>query len=448
MCYTETMMDLNVFSGKKICVATSGGLDSTALLHYLKKREAACGYVLCALHCEHGIRGEESLKDMRFVQNLCKEWGVPLFLFQEDCLQRAQREKSSVETAARAFRRDCYARLIGEGKADYIATAHHADDEAETVLFRIARGASLSGASGMRAQEGNLLRPFLDWSKDRLRAYAEENGLSYCTDNTNFSTEYTRNKLRLTVFPALEEAVAGAKENFARFAALAAEDDEYLYQKSRELLTENTANGGYIVAFCEEAPLFRRACLLAIKRLGVERDYTSVHLQSVFALQRSERGARIDLPQNVVAEKTQTGIALFLRTERTEISTETLLEKPFSESGFEGGMYTVNVSQTPSLEEKCEGQILRIDLDKLPADAVFRFRREGDEIEKFGGGKKSLKKFFNEKKLPVSARAHWPLIASKETGEVYVVCGVEIEERIKITKDTVHALYITLKKRQ
>ncbi len=441
------MMDLNIFSGKKICVATSGGLDSTALLHYLKTRQAACGYVLCALHCEHGIRGEESLKDMRFVQALCKAWDVPLFLFQEDCLQRAQREKCSVETAARAFRQDCYARLISEGKADYIATAHHADDEAETVLFRIARGASLSGASGMRAQEGSLLRPFLDWGKDKIRAYAEENGLSYCMDSTNLSTEYTRNKLRLTVFPALEEAVAGARENFARFAALAAEDDEYLYKKSRELLTENTAGDGYIVAFCEEAPLFRRACLLAIKRLGLERDYTSVHLQSVFALQRLERGARINLPQGVIAEKTQKGILLFSGKEKTEIPTEKLLEKSFSESGFEGGMYTVNVSKTPPLEENGAGRILRIDVDKLPADAVFRFRREGDEIEKFGGGKKSLKKFFNEKKLPVEARAHLPLIASKETGEVYVVCGVEIADRIKVTENTVNTGYILLQRR-
>ena len=439
-------MDLKAFSGKKICVATSGGMDSTALLHYLKARERACGYVLCALHCEHGIRGEESRSDMRFVQTLCGEWNVPLYIFEEDCLKRAEREKCSVETAARTFRRACYARVLDEGKADYIATAHHADDEAETVLFRIARGASLSGASAMRAREGSLIRPFLDWDREKICAYAEENGLSYCTDNTNFSTEYTRNKLRLTVFPALEEAVSGAKENFARFAALAAEDDEYLYKKSRELLTKN-AEGGYTISFCEDAPLFRRACLSALKGLGVERDYTSVHLQSVFALQRLERGARIDLPQGVIAEKTHTGILLFSGKERVIVPAEAVEEKPFDEKDFEGGMYKVNVYTEPPQGEENEWTTLRIDGDKLPPNAVFRFRREGDEIEKFGGGKKSLKKFFNEKKLPVECRAHLPLIASADTGEVYVVCGVEIADNLKVTEATKRTLYITLQRK-
>ena len=136
-------MELRNFKNKKICVALSGGVDSVALLHYMKSCQDF-GYTLCAVHCEHGIRGEESLADMRFVQELCKTWGIELFLFQEDCPARSAQEKESLETSARNFRKECFARLIEEGKADYIATAHHQKDQAETVLLNLYVKATLN----------------------------------------------------------------------------------------------------------------------------------------------------------------------------------------------------------------------------------------------------------------------------------------------------------------
>ena len=147
-------MNLEKFFGKRICVAVSGGADSVALLCALKNERAEKGFSLCAAHCEHGIRGEESLADMRFVQALCCEWGIELYLFSEDCLARAKREKQSVETAARNFRYACFQQIINEGKADYIALAHHKNDEAETVLLHLARGASLTGAGAMQEESG------------------------------------------------------------------------------------------------------------------------------------------------------------------------------------------------------------------------------------------------------------------------------------------------------
>ena len=101
-------MDLSEFSGKKICVALSGGVDSVTLLHILRARRIADGFSLCAVHCEHGIRGEDSVADMRFVQSLCADLGVPLYTFVEDCPARAKREKESLETSARNFRRECF----------------------------------------------------------------------------------------------------------------------------------------------------------------------------------------------------------------------------------------------------------------------------------------------------------------------------------------------------
>lgn len=437
------MVNFSKFKNKKICVAVSGGVDSTTLLHYLKNLEKEHGFFLCAVHCEHGIRGEDSVDDMRFVQELCKKWSVPLFTFQENCPKKAKREKCSLETAARNFRKACFEQLIKENKAEVIATAHHVLDEAETVLFRIARGSALSGAAGMREESGYFIRPFLDWTKSQIFTYAKENGIAYRDDKTNFEQDATRNKLRLNVLPLLEQAVAGAQENIARFAKLAALDDDYLYEQSQKLIKKRGER--ITVAFCKVKPLFYRACLTAMKALGISKDYEQVHLDSVYALQENRRGAYVNLKQGVIAKRKENGVEFFV-----QIQSETFeknAETAFDQKGFDGGRYLVKLQIDPPKTENEPWKTLRADLDKIPKDAVFRFRKDGDRIRKFGGTTKSLKKYFNEKKIPVEERAYLPLIASGERGEVYAVCGVEIADCVKVDESTKNAVYIILQKK-
>ena len=433
-------MRLETFCNKKICVAVSGGVDSVSLLHYLKSGETTYGYSLCAVHCEHGIRGEESLKDARFVEDICLKFDIPLYAFSDDCPMRAKRDKQSLETAARAFRVECFQRLLAEGKADFIATAHHKNDEAETVLFRLLRGTSLTGVGGMSEIDGQLIRPFLSWTREQIENYAKEYGLAFCTDCTNLETNATRNKLRLQALPLLENCVAGATENLVRFAGLASEDDGLLYKYATALLTVET--DGIAVAFCEEKPLFRRACLLALKALGVEKDYTALHLENAYDLQFLHRGAKQTFPKAVEAEKREADI--FFYRKREEKFEQRTPVQPFSEAGFDGGRYQVTVSEKP-IAQAGAWQVLQVDGDKIPSSAVYRFRADGDYIRRFGGGRKTLKKFFNEEKISVAERGYLPLIA-EESGEVYVVCGVEISEEVKVTDATKRTLYISIKK--
>lgn len=434
-------MWLKDFSGKRICVAISGGVDSVSLLHYLKKQETDFGYTLCAVHCEHGIRGEESLADARFVAAFCEEQGVPLYTFFEDCPLRAKRDKQSLETAARAFRQECFERILSEGKADFIATAHHKNDDAETVLFRLMRGTSLTGVGGMSKMNGKILRPFLSWTRGDIERYAKENDLGYCVDSTNAQLDATRNKLRLQILPLMETAVPGAMENLVRFSSLASEDDGLLYEYAKELIVEEP--NALMVKFYEKKPLFRRACLLALKTLGVERDYTALHLENAYALQKLERGARLSFPKGVEAVKMENGIRFYVSTvEKFEEKAQTQI---FAKNDFDGGRYEVNVSLDPIKEEN-GWRVLQVDAEKIPPTAIYRYRKEGDFIYRFGGGKKTLKKFFNEEKTPVAERAYLPLIAT-EDGEVYVVCGVEISEKVKVTAETKSPLYITIRKK-
>jgi tRNA(Ile)-lysidine synthase len=211
------MMNLSAFKNKIIAVAVSGGVDSVVLLHRLVSMQAEGGYSLCVVHCEHGIRGDESLADQAFVEGLCRAYGVKGYFYREDCIALAARTGESLETAARNFRYGVFERLLDEGKADYIALAHHQADQAETVLFRLCRGSALAGVGAMRAVSGRYLRPMIEDSKESILAYAAAHGLAYREDATNQECCATRNVLRLKVLPAIEEVLPAAKQNLAAF---------------------------------------------------------------------------------------------------------------------------------------------------------------------------------------------------------------------------------------
>ena len=438
------METLKKAKGKTVCAAVSGGVDSVVLLHMLKASEGVYGYTLAAVHIEHGLRGEASKGDAAFVASLCKQYAVPLYTYSFDCKKEAKAKKLSIETAAREYRYRVFESLLKEGKADFIATAHHLDDHAETVLMHLARGSSLTGARGIEERKG-YLRPLLHLKKSELVRYAKANGLTYREDKTNDSDEYTRNRIRHTVLPKLELAVPNASENLVRFARLAKEDDDCLYVLSKSLIEQieptTAEDTGYRLCFSSSAPLFRRACLSVLKALGIERDYTSAQLESVFALQFLQSGKKISLPSGIEARREYDKICFYrlLETPREEPS------HSFALGSFEMNGYTITLSDAEPVESEF-GKSLRLDADAVPPAAVFRCKREGDEFEKFGGGKKSLKKYLVDRKISSSLRKELPILADEEGKAVYAVCGVEIADSIKCTAKTKRVWYISVKR--
>jgi len=430
-------LDFKKMKNKRICVAVSGGVDSMVLLHLLKQNQALGKYTLCAVNFEHGIRGEESKEDSRFVANICKEWEIPLYFFEENCIERATREKQSLETSARAFRMEHYEQLITEEKADIIATAHHANDEAETVLFRICRGSSLTGASGIQENE-KFLRPLLKVTKERIVEYAQRENIPFREDATNFEREATRNVLRLDVLPLLESRISGATANLARFAEIARDDDSLLYELSKELIVKSESE--ILVRYSEKTPLFRRACLSVMKELNIEKDYTFSHLQALFDLQTLKMGACITLPKGIEAKRVEKGIVFYEKKDKTEI--KIYEEIPFTLGSFLIGDYEVTVGEIAPSEY--DGKLLWIDKEKLLEVCVIRTRREGDVFRKFGGGTKTLKRYLIDKKIPKEDR-EIPLIAEKNGNRVYAIFGVEISEDVK-TEGNSNPVYLTVKK--
>lgn len=426
-------IDLTPYKNKKICVAVSGGKDSMCLLHYMAMHSKEYGITLSALNCDHSIRGEESERDSAFVKAYCDGNSILCHTF------TWEGEKFLDEASARSWRMDCYAQIISEGKADLVATAHHMSDNAETVLFNLARGASLSGMTGICDNSLlKIVRPLIGCTRQEIDEYIKENDLPYVEDSTNLLDDYTRNKIRHNVIPALEEAVPGAVKNIYRFSRLAAEDEEYFKRRVNEILVKRN-DGSFLIKSCTEPVIFKRALRYILTYFG-KKDFTSAQMRTVYEMQWLNNGKRF-IFLGLVALREEGGVAVCKEQELTANS----MQLPFHQSivGGQsiGGQLFIADSEgnaasavsSLGLDEK-QVKILRFDLDKIPESAVIRFKQKGDKFTKFGGGTKSLGDYLTDKKVPQSRRDNLPLVCDGE--KVLIIGGVEISNDVRITKET------------
>ena len=397
------------YAGKKICVALSGGADSVCLLHLFYTHAEEYGASLSAIHVEHGIRGEESLRDMEFCKALCKEWEIPLKIVRVNVPAMIEENGGgNIECVAWLARLNAFRALIDSHEADLVATAHHRNDVVETVLFRLARGTSPAGMKAIR-NFPFLIRPLLNVSRDEILQYVHENSLHYVEDSTNADEHYTRNYIRHTVLPAFEKIHKGAAEHLARFAAQCAQDDEYLTSLAKKEIECVGAHGDMLVPVDLPEPLFMRACFLC---MGAEADYTSANLAEISKLKTLQTGKKVRLAGGKTAAREYGNIVFYYEM------AEPIEERPFEED-------FLVLAPHPGL---------RADLDAFPAGCVVRSRREGDFIVPYGGQKKSLKKFLTDRKISARLGRRLTLVAHGE--EILVIKGVEISDKVKITQKT------------
>ena len=213
--------------GSHVLVALSGGADSTALLCLFLEIAKEYPLRISCAHVEHGIRGEQSLDDLFFVRALCKEKGAALYDTRVDAPAHARAHGCGLEDAARQLRYDFLNRIADGIGADVIALAHHADDQAETVLLHAMRGSDIRGLCAMRYRSGRLIRPLLDVKPDALRRMLRDMGQSWREDASNADTRYLRNRIRHSVLPDMESAMPGAGAALTRLAVAAQRDEDY-----------------------------------------------------------------------------------------------------------------------------------------------------------------------------------------------------------------------------
>lgn len=435
-------VNLQKYANLNICVAVSGGRDSMALLHYLHAHASEYNITLTALNCDHRMR-EASAHDSAFVADYCERAGIPLSRYVADI-------KLDDEGAARSWRLlKCY---LEEAKTcDCVATAHHLDDNAETVLFNLARGSGLNGMEGitdidlpaLANKPFKLIRPLIACPRAEIDEYVAANSIPYVDDETNFKTDHTRNKIRHNVLPALEQAVPGAARAIYRFSRLAAEDEEYFERQAESLLSSRKPYGDYI-AHCEEKVIFRRAALRIIADWHQKEDYTSEQLERLYNLQFAENGKRFEF-LNLAAFKEQGRICI-VDDELFHYENEgTPYEDVYRQHAMEYCGQVVTVCFDYELDDYMKDvvqhcypeitfKVLRYDGGKIPKDAVVRFMRAGDKFTKFGGGTKSLGDWFTDRKIPVRLRKSIPLLC--DGNDVLIVFGAEISDKVKVDGDT------------
>lgn len=442
-------LDLTPYAGMKICVAVSGGKDSIALLHYVYAHCKEYGITLTALNCDHKIRGKTSAHDSAFVKNWCAERDIPVLLFVWNAYA-TDNISSNVENRAREWRRECYLSAAQSFGADAIATAHHMNDNAETVLFNVARGSGISGATGISdcllygegARQVKIIRPLISCTRSEIDGYIKENRLRYVTDKTNFKSDYTRNRIRHNILPELESAVPGAVKAVYRFSRIAAEDEEYFDRliKERNLIIRK--QDGVLLPHCEERVVFRRAAIKALRYFGDIKDYTFEHAERLYLLQFAENGKKFCF-LDFTAYKEDDGVFI-CEDGAPQVQSEVAFNeyKCGNSSIFGGQPLKLYFGTAPSVVG--EGtKVLRFDADKIPDSAVVRFMKDGDRFTKFGGGTKNLGDYFTDKKIPARVRKTIPVIAVGN--DVLAVCGVEISDKIKIMESTQSMCYAVCK---
>ena len=221
--------------GDDVVVALSGGADSVCLLYNMLSLWER-GYIetLTAVHCNHGLRGEEADRDEQFCKDLCNKLKIHLYCEKIPVKEYAKEHSLSLEEAGRNLRYKTFEKYRMGGK---IATAHNKKDNAETVIFNLIRGTSLAGMGGIPIMRDAIIRPLLDVSREEIEEYLKEIGADFVTDHTNLETKYSRNKIRLSIIPEMENINEGAVNNITAFAKLASYDEEFLSSLADDYLS-------------------------------------------------------------------------------------------------------------------------------------------------------------------------------------------------------------------
>jgi len=308
-----------IVGGDRVLAACSGGPDSVVLVHILHALTGDLGFQLKVAHVDHMLRGEASRADAAFVEAMCRSMGIPCYCTAVDVRREVRRGGGSEEEVARKLRYAFLQQVAAEWGGAKIATGHHLDDQAETVLINLLRGAGSTGLRGMQPKNGNIIRPLLNVSRVEIVDYCRQQQLAYRIDQSNFTTDYLRNRLRWELLPLLERDYnPNIKEILWRTALLAADEHDFLRQQAGkfwpELVTE-TADKLIIDTLRLSSlhiALQREILRLAIeKKRGSLTGITFLHVEKLIWLNENGRvGAIIELPGGILALKSYNRIEL------------------------------------------------------------------------------------------------------------------------------------------
>ena len=439
--------------GSRILAACSGGPDSLALVHLLNSIKEEYPFSLAVAHVNHLFR-PEAAEEAEYVAAFSADMGLVCHVTAIDVAAYAAANKLSSQQAGRLLRYQ-YLRSVAAGWGGArIATGHHRDDQVETVLLNLLRGAGSGGLRGMQPENGDIIRPLLAVSRRDIEDYCADRGLEPRYDSSNYKTNYLRNRVRLKLLPTLEADYNPAiRDALWRLSELAGDEYEYLSQEAGKLWGTVAIAGDRVAIDGKALAGLHKALQRELIRQAIEKkrgDLTGIsygHVEKLLIMVFAGTvGSVLTLPGGLTAQKTYSGLELYSNAAE-------LKPAPFT-GGFKPGEVAVPgvtvVNGMQILAERITGppssqgpSTAIFDLEQLRLPLVVRTRQPGDRFRPLGlGGSKKLKEFFIDNKIPEAERDSVPLIADQQ--EIIWVAGYRQSEHGKISANTQKKLQLSI----
>jgi len=478
----DTISTYNMLEqGDSVLVSVSGGPDSVFLTHVLYLLKDKLGLDLYGFSLDHSTRGGQSGRDLGFVRGLYRQLGIRLFSRKVDAAGWCREHKLSFQEGARKLRMGMLEEIAAGNNIKKIALGHNLDDNIETFLMRMIRGAGARGLSGIRPASGRIIRPLINTSRDDIEDYLKENNMEYCLDSSNRENRYLRNRIRNRLIPFIRENFAGnLTSSIKRSMEILRDEDTFLSNFASHILGETarfqreskTGRTIYIMIPAEvlrsnPAAVRRRILISALEQVcGDLEDITGKNIEDILGLADRDTGEnkwlrpvepvmvfRIDNFIHVVntgyAGQLDAGIRSYVR-ERSGVLKEA--EKPPSRTVKIGGEtrlpgFSMHVRATllsdPGDFRDLPGSKVIVDYTKVIPPITVRSWREGDRFYPLGlGGSKKLQDFFTDSKIAVNRRDKVPVFCDRK--KIIWVGNMRIDSRVRITGDTSRFLCLEL----
>ena len=428
---THLSENFSFLKGKKILLATSGGLDSMVMADLFQKMN----FDIAIAHCNFQLRGLESFGDQNFIQEYAERNKIPVFITQFDTENFAKDYKLSIQIAARTLRYDWFYELLETKNYDYLLTAHHLDDNVETFLINLTRGTGLDGLTGIPEQNEKIIRPLLIFSRDEIEDYAKENNIQWREDSSNASDKYLRNKIRHHIVPILKELNPDFLSSF---------------QKTQNYLQEaqNMVEDASIMIYQQVAKEIGNEIHFDLKKMKQLPNYKSYLYQwlneynfsaweDIYDLVDAQSGKQV-FSNNFVLLKNR---GFLILSEKNKMETDIyFIQKNENEVKIP---LNISIYKVNEILETNVNTIF-VDGDKLQFPLEIKKWQEGDYFEPFGmhGKSKKVSKFFKDEKLSILEKQNIWIIYSDN--QIVWIIGMRQDNRFKIENTTKNILKIAL----
>ncbi|HQX96336.1 MAG: tRNA lysidine(34) synthetase TilS [Chitinophagaceae bacterium] len=436
--FQSTIKLLNLFSSKdKLLIAVSGGVDSVVLCELCKQAK----FDFTIAHCNFQLRGAESERDEQFVKNLGNKYGVKVLVKKFETEKYATENKLSTQEAARNLRYEWFEDLINQSTnqpINHLLTAHHSDDNAETIAMNFFRGTGLHGLTGIPGKNGYIKRPLLEISKEELLAYARENNLEFVEDSSNQSSKYTRNYFRNEIIPAISKIYPQVKDNLLdninRFKEI-----EKLYQLSvselKKKICKQKGNEFYIPV--NKLMSYNNKAL--IYEIIHPFNFQEKQVEELIKLTDSDSGKYITSPDNqfrIIKHRLWFIISPVVATESVNI----IIEENDKQVSFSLG--NLSIETISNNKPSTSSGIATLDAREIKFPLLLRKWKTGDYFYPLGmKKKKKVSRFLIDSKLSKTEKENTWVIECKQ--RICWIVGQRIDDRFKLTATTKEVLKLT-----